>query len=130
MSIEVVLTTRPIVRPCPMPVSDRCGALAEFYGTVRGEENGRPIRALHYEAYETMAQTLLETIAADRLREHPCHAVRIVHRLGEVPVGEAAIYVGALSAHRREAFAFLAAFMDRLKTDVPIWKTRVIYPSA
>jgi len=41
-----------------------------------------------------------------------------------VSAGEAAIYVGIASAHRAEGFALLAAFMDRLKQDVPIWKRR------
>jgi molybdopterin synthase catalytic subunit len=54
---------------------------------------------------------------------HPIHAARVIHRLGDVPVGEAAIYVGVCSRHRAEAFAVLAGFMDRLKQDVPIWTT-------
>ncbi len=127
MSIKVALISTPIPRPYPIALSGRCGALAEFYGIVRDEEAGRPIRALFYEAYESMAQETLEALAGELVAQHPCHRVEIVHRLGEVPVGEAAIYLGALSPHRREAFAFLSAFMDRLKEEVPIWKTRAIF---
>ncbi len=54
--------------------------------------------------------------------KHPCQAIRIVHRLGEVPTGESALYVGIQSRHRREGFLFLQDFMDEFKKDVPIWK--------
>jgi molybdopterin molybdotransferase len=50
----------------------------------------------------------------------------VIHRIGVVPVGEAAIYVGIAGRHRAEAFALLGEFMDRLKKDVPIWKLRAI----
>jgi molybdopterin molybdotransferase len=50
----------------------------------------------------------------------------VIHRLGVVPAGEAAIYVGLAGQHRAEAFALLAQFMDRLKQDVPIWKRRAL----
>jgi len=52
--------------------------------------------------------------------------VHVRHRLGEVRVGETAIVIEVLAAHRGEAFAIAAAFMDRLKQDVPIWKMRAI----
>jgi molybdopterin synthase catalytic subunit len=54
--------------------------------------------------------------------EYPCHDVEIWHRIGRVPVGEASILVRIEAKHRAEAFGMLAAFMDRLKHDVPIWK--------
>ncbi len=50
----------------------------------------------------------------------------MIHRIGVIPVGETAIYVGVASPHRGEAIALLAEFMDRLKQDVPIWKRRAL----
>jgi molybdopterin molybdotransferase len=102
------------------------GAWVEFRGMVRGEEEGAAIRGLEYEAYERMAVPLMRRIAEELGQVHPCQAVRIVHRLGVVPVGAAAIHVGVAAKHRGEAFAMLAGFMDRLKQDVPIWKCRAI----
>ena len=78
--------------------------------------------SLHYEAYEAMAEKIMREKIALLEKRHPCQAVRVVHRLGEVPVGEAAIYVGIRSRHRGEGFRFLQEFMDELKQDVPIWK--------
>ncbi len=122
----VALLTEPIPRPYPVEALPQCGALAEFYGIVRGEEAGEPIRALCYEAYEPMARQMLKALAQELATKHGCHKVYVVHRLGEVPVGEAAIYLAALSPHRKAAFALLSDFMDRLKADIPIWKTRAL----
>ncbi len=60
---------------------------------------------------------------AELAQRHPCQTIRIVHRLGVVPKGESAIYVGIRSRHRREGFLFLQEFMDEFKKDVPIWKS-------
>ncbi len=102
------------------------GALAEFRGLVRGEEAGRPIGGLVYEAYQPMAEREAARILDELGTRHPCVAATVVHRIGPVPVGEAAIYVGVTARHRAEAFAVLTGFMDRLKQDVPIWKTDIL----
>ncbi len=99
------------------------GAVVEFTGTVRDSENGTPISALIYEAYEPMAQRVALALLQELAQAHPVRAASMRHRLGPVPVGAAAIHLRVESAHRAEAFAFAAAFMDRLKQDVPIWKT-------
>jgi molybdopterin synthase catalytic subunit len=101
------------------------GALAEFTGLVRGEENGSLIGGLVYEAYQPMAEREITRIVTELCSARPVLGVRVVHRVGRVPVGEAAIYVGVAAKHRAEAFALLTGFMDRLKQDVPIWKTDV-----
>ena len=102
------------------------GALVEFSGIVRGQENGQPIAALVYEAYPEMAGHQIRRLLVELAGRHPCLAARVIHRLGTVPVGEVAIYVGVTSRHRAEGIALLAAFMDRLKQDVPIWKRRAV----
>ena len=65
---------------------------------------------------------LLEEISS----RHPCLAAKIIHRVGIIPVGETAVYLGVAASHRGEAIALLAEFMDRLKQDVPIWKRRAL----
>lgn len=102
------------------------GALAEFSGLVRGEENGRAIAALEYEAYSPMAERVMRDLLTEIGARHPCLFVRVTHRLGIVPVGEAAIHIVTAARHRAEAFAMLTEFMDRLKQDVPIWKRRAL----
>jgi len=127
MEVHIQFCTEPILRPQPMPAdSDGTGARAEFYGTVRGTESGAGIRGLRYEIYESMAEKQLRRILLELAVEHPCAAVAVVHRKGEVLVGEAAVYVGVTSPHRAEAFGMLSALMDRLKQEVPIWKVEVL----
>jgi molybdopterin synthase catalytic subunit len=99
------------------------GGLVRFEGRVRGEEQGAAIRALNYEAYRPMAERQMEKIVRELAAVHPVLGVRIRHRIGAIPVGEAAIVVEVAAKHRAAAFALAAAFMDRLKEDVPIWKT-------
>jgi len=127
MEMEIQLTNTPIAEQLPAPRSNvGAGAWVEFRGVVRGEENGRPIAALEYEAYSPMAETEMHRIIAELAGVHPCLFVRVIHRLGMVPVGGAAIYVGIASRHRAAAFSLLSEFMNRLKQDVPIWKRRAL----
>ncbi len=126
MQIEIQLTNEPIAEKIsPLLSGGMAGAWVEFRGVVRGEENGQAISALEYEAYQEMAgretRRILETLA----EQHPCLAVKVIHRTGIIPVGDTAIYVGVGAPHRAEAIALLAGFMDRLKQDVPIWKRGV-----
>lgn len=128
MRIEIEITAQPIDVHCGPPAEIRgcAGALAEFTGIVRGAEAGRAIAALEYEAYQPMSERVIHQIVEDLNRQHPCDWVRVTHRVGVIPVGEAAIRVIAAARHRGEAFAMLTRFMDRLKHDVPIWKRRAL----
>jgi molybdopterin synthase catalytic subunit len=124
MQIEIELTEQPIVRPqgWAVPLDPETGSLVEFYGIVRETEGAAKIAALKYEAYVAMAEKVMREKIAQVEKKHPCQAIRIVHRLGTVPKGESAIYVGIQSRHRHEGFLFLQEFMDEFKKDVPIWK--------
>lgn len=125
MEIKIQITTQRIAEQQQPPAAS-LGARVEFRGVVRGEEDGQPIRALEYEAYSPMAEREMHRLITELSAAKPCLAARVIHRVGIVPVGEAAIYVGIAAKHRAEAFALLAAFMNRLKQDVPIWKRRAI----
>jgi molybdopterin synthase catalytic subunit len=124
MTVDILLQAEPIVLKTDVP--PHAGAVVRFEGRVRGEENGHPIRALVYEAYQPMAERQMEKILRELGAAHPCLTVRVRHRIGEVRVGEIAVAIEALAAHRAEAFALASAFMDRLKQDVPIWKMRAV----
>lgn len=123
MKIAVEITYLPLSAQGVTTSDGASGAVVEFAGVVRGEEDGRAIEALNYEAYEDMARSQMGKILHDLEKNFPCDSVRVVHRVGCVPVGEAAIVVRIEAKHRSEAFGLLSAFMDRLKMDVPIWKS-------
>jgi molybdopterin molybdotransferase len=131
MEIQIQLTDQPIAGKVSSPVSTGGqGAWLEFRGVVRGEESGRIILALEYEAYPEMAVRQIRRILESLAVQHVCLATKIIHRTGVIPVGETAIYAGVASRHRAEAIALLTGFMDRLKQDVPIWKRRAIFAKA
>jgi molybdopterin synthase catalytic subunit len=133
MQIDVQLTRAPI-EPWPPPAAGPAvsGAVVEFTGVVRGMENAAPIAALEYEAYDSMALSEMRRLLQELSAQFPCHAVRVIHRVGIVPAGEAAICVRVEAAHRQEAFGLMTTFLDALKRDVPIWKNRALkeLPSA
>lgn len=128
MHIDLQLVHQPIpekVLP-PDPLAGQVGAWVEFRGIVRGQENGQPIAALEYEAYETMAVKEMRRILATLSEQRPVLAAVVIHRLGIIRAGEAAIYVGFAAQHRQPAFELLDQFMNGLKSDVPIWKKRAL----
>jgi molybdopterin synthase catalytic subunit/molybdopterin converting factor small subunit len=98
------------------------GAVVVFLGTVRNQHAGKKVTQLTYSAYRAMARTALETIAADLEAAHKGLRAAIVHRLGEVPIGEASVVIATASPHRAAAYDANRTALERLKTEVPIWK--------
>lgn len=99
-----------------------CGAVVHFIGTVREEGGETGLKALLYEAYVEMAEKRLTEILAEARSRWGLRKALVVHRLGEVPVGEESILIAVSSPHRRESFAACAWIIDSIKGDVPVWK--------
>lgn len=99
------------------------GAVVVFEGVVRGEEDGQRIHALNYTAYEPMATMELTKLAEDVCERHGLARMTVEHSRGRVPVGEVSFRLSIWSPHREEALAAMAEFIDRMKEDVPIWKS-------
>jgi molybdopterin synthase catalytic subunit len=98
------------------------GAHGWFVGVTRRTTGDRTTDSLSYEAHRPMAIVSLEKLAAAAIKKFSLCRLVIMHRLGEVPVGEASVVVGCSSAHRRQTFEALAWVMDTLKRETPIWK--------
>lgn len=101
---------------------DDCGASVLFTGQTRRWTGETETSSLFYEAFEKMAIAQLEELAAAAKRRFPIKQVAIVHRVGEVEVGELSVALAVGSPHRDAAFAAAAWLMDELKRDVAIWK--------
>ena len=99
-----------------------CGAVLLFIGNVRDQHEHREVDSIVYDAYRSMALSQLEAIAADLEDASGNLRVRIVHRLGEIPVGEASVAIAVASPHRAAAYETSRAVLERLKREVPIWK--------
>ena len=96
--------------------------MVTFTGTVRDHHQGRRVRGLSYDAYEAMALPLLEEIATGARERYALSRVVVVHRLGDMAVGEASVFIGVASPHREEGFAACRYLIDAIKAQVPIWK--------
>jgi len=98
------------------------GAVVLFLGTVRDHHAGRSVGKLTYSAYRSMALDGLRRIVDDLEASAPGLRAAIVHRLGEVPVGEASVVIAVGSPHRAAAYEASRTALERLKTEIPIWK--------
>lgn len=99
------------------------GAVVTFLGTVREEvRDGKNLRCLTYEAYEDMAKKRLRELSEEVRERWGVMKALIIHRLGEVPVGEESVLIALSSPHRKEAFLACGWIIDTIKKDVPIWK--------
>ena len=105
--------------------SSESGAVLHFIGIVRGQEDGRAIHAIEYEAFQKMVERQFELLFAELEKRWPIQSVRLVHRIGVVPVGESALWVELMAPHRGEAFAAGQFLIDEMKRVVPIWKKPV-----
>ena len=100
------------------------GGIVTFTGTVRDETAGRRVLRLEYEAYVPMAERKLAELGEAIGRAHGA-AVAIVHRVGVLRPGEAAVVIACAAPHRTPAFRACEECIETLKRDVPIWKREV-----
>ncbi len=98
------------------------GAVLLFLGTVRDSHQGRQVEQLTYSAYRPMAETRLRRIVQDLQAEADDLRAAIIHRLGNVPVGEPSVAIAVASPHRAAAYEASRKALERLKAEVPIWK--------
>lgn len=124
MSATVRIIDGALGNPSPaLPPAAQFGAAIVFDGVVRADEGGRTIRALAYEVYEPMASNMLTELGREMLVKHRLVAIMVEHSRGEVPVGQRSFRLTVHALHRAEALAAVGEFIDRMKRDVPIWKT-------
>lgn len=99
------------------------GALVTFVGRARDQaDDGREVLELEYEAYPEMATNVLAEIVGDAERRWVGCAVAVVHRVGSVPIGEAAVAIVAAAPHRSEAYEANRFVIEAIKERLPIWK--------
>lgn len=118
------LSERPIDPPALRArlLSARAGAFASFEGWVRDHNAGRAVVGLHYAAYAALAHDEGERILEAAIGRFAIVDAACVHRLGELAIGELAVWVGVSAAHREAAFSACRWIIDEVKARVPIWK--------
>jgi molybdopterin synthase catalytic subunit len=98
------------------------GGIVCFVGTVRDENEGRPVTLLEYEAYTGMAKKQMLLIKERIQRALPGVRLAVLHRVGALKVGDVAVACAAGAAHRAEAFEACRMLIDQIKAELPIWK--------
>ena len=104
---------------------DAAGATVIFLGTVRDHNDDCAVSGIYYEAYITMAEEAMAKIEADAIKRWNLKRFAAVHRIGDLKVGDVSVAVAVSSEHRAEAFEAGRYAIDRIKTEVPIWKKEV-----
>jgi molybdopterin synthase catalytic subunit/molybdopterin converting factor small subunit len=104
---------------------DEAGAIATFTGTSRLHSRGRTVLYLDYEAYEGMAEQVMERLAAELKARYEVTAIAIHHRVGRVTIGEASVMIAVSGPHRADTLAACRDAIDTLKASVPLWKKEV-----
>jgi len=102
--------------------SANAGAVCTFLGTVRELTGDRKTISLRYEAYPEMALKKLAELEDEARRRWPIIELALVHRTGDLELGEVSVVVAVSCPHRHQAFEACRWLIDTLKEVVPIWK--------
>lgn len=98
------------------------GAVVTFVGLVRDFNEGSNVSGLFLEHYPGMTEKCLSDICAQASERWALGRIRVIHRIGQLNLGEQIVFVGVTSGHRQSAFAACEFIMDYLKTQAPFWK--------
>ncbi len=102
--------------------SKRIGGIATFLGIARDRSRGRDVAGITFEHYEGMAQKKLCEIRERALKDFDILELLIIHRHGEITIGENIVLIIAGAEHRADAFRACKWAIDELKQITPIWK--------
>ncbi|WP_199189316.1 MULTISPECIES: molybdopterin synthase catalytic subunit MoaE [unclassified Photobacterium] len=98
------------------------GAVVTFIGKVRDFNQGDAVTGLSLEHYPGMTEKSLQEIVDQAHQRWPLLKTRVIHRVGDLALGDQIVFVGVTSAHRGAAFEACEFIMDFLKTRAPFWK--------
>ena len=98
------------------------GAILLFLGVVRDENEGRPVGGLEYQVYEEMAGSVLGEISGEAAGKMTSGRLAVVHRVGELAVGETSVAIAVSAPHRDEAYSASRHLIEEIKKRLPIWK--------
>lgn len=121
--IRVVVTGADIDVGAELALLGPHGAVASFVGHVRSDDG---VETLLLEHHPVMTATALESLAEEATARWSLVGVTLIHRVGALAAGERIVLVATASEHRDAALTACGFLIDRLKTDVPLWKKEVL----
>lgn len=98
------------------------GATVTFEGRVRNHHKGRSVERLSYSAYERLAENEAHAILGEAMSKFELTFAHVIHRTGELQVGDIAVWIFAGSAHRSAAFDGCRYVIEEIKQRLPVWK--------
>jgi len=98
------------------------GACLLFLGVVRDHNKGRGVSGLDYEVYQGMAERTLAAIVHEASHRFGTDRITVLHRVGELQVGEVSTAIAVATPHRGEAYEASRYILEELKQRLPIWK--------
>jgi len=125
VEVELIsITEKPIdVNKLLNDVSEQSsGASVLFTGTVRDHNKQDKVSKLHYEAYQEMAEKILQEIENEIHTKWKINKFVAIHRTGTLKVGEVSVAIAVSAEHRKEAFEACKFGIDSIKEKAPIWK--------
>lgn len=102
--------------------ADEDGAVLLFLGVVRDHADGRAVEGMRYDAYAEMAEGVLAEIAEEAADRLSTRRVAVVHRTGELAIGEVSVAIAVSSPHRAEAYDASRYVIEEIKKRLPVWK--------
>ncbi len=102
--------------------TSKTGAICTFTGLVRDFGDAESVEGICLEHYPGMTEKCLQHIIDRAKNRWQLNAVSVIHRVGELALGEQIVFVGVSSAHRKDAFEACEFIMDYLKSEATIWK--------
>lgn len=103
-------------------VSRNIGGITTFLGTGRELSKGESISKLNFEHYPKMAEKKLDEIRVQAIKDYGIIEMIIIHRIGEIDIGENIVLIVAAGEHRKETFKACEWAITELKRTTPIWK--------
>ena len=102
--------------------ADEDGAALLFVGVVRDHNEGRSVGGVRYDAYEEMAAGVLTEIADEAASVLRTGRIAVVHRVGDLVVGDVSVAIAVSSPHRAEAYESSRFIIEEIKKRLPVWK--------
>ncbi|WP_154223458.1 molybdenum cofactor biosynthesis protein MoaE [Marinicella rhabdoformis] len=100
----------------------KSGGYVCFEGWVRNHNNGEHVEQLHYSSHEKLALQVGNQIIEQAKQKFDINEAVCCHRVGELAIGDMAVWVGVSANHRKAAFEACEYILEEVKKEVPIWK--------
>ncbi|MGB9729058.1 MAG: molybdenum cofactor biosynthesis protein MoaE [Thermoprotei archaeon] len=105
--------------------SKNIGGIVCFIGVIRSVNDNKRVVKLSYDYYPELADSQLKRLREEAIKNFRLIDAIIIHRVGDVPIGEVSLLVITAGEHRDEPFKAARWLVDKIKNEVAIWKKEV-----